>query len=80
MLTGTLPNMARDEAKDRIERLGGKVTGSVSSKTDYVVVGTDPGSKYDKAVQLAVPLLDEAGLIELLEGRAEKRESKDDVD
>jgi DNA ligase (NAD+) len=79
VLTGTLPNMARDEAKDRIERLGGKVTSSVSSKTDYVVVGTDPGSKYDKAVQLAVPLLDEAGLIELLEGRAEKCESKDDV-
>jgi len=66
VLTGTLPNMTRDEAKQRIEDQGGKVTGSVSSKTDYVVVGADPGGKYDKAVKLGVNILDEAGLLSLL--------------
>ncbi len=66
ILTGTLPNMTRDEAKQQIEDQGGKVTGSVSSKTDYVVAGADPGGKYDKAVKLGVKILDEAGLLSLL--------------
>ena len=66
VLTGTLPHLTREEAKYRIEALGGKVTGSVSAKTDYVVVGTDPGSKFAKAQQLKVRILDEAGLLKLL--------------
>ncbi|SDY66202.1 NAD-dependent DNA ligase LigA [Nitrosomonas sp. Nm33] len=66
VLTGTLPSMTRDTVKEKIEHLGGKVTGSVSSKTDYVVAGVDPGSKYDKAVELGVTILDEAGLLKLL--------------
>lgn len=66
VLTGTLPTMSREEAKEKIEALGGTVSGSVSKKTDFVVVGTDPGSKYDKAMNLGVPILDEAGLISML--------------
>jgi DNA ligase (NAD+) len=67
VLTGTLPNLTREGAKERIEALGGKVSGSVSKKSDYVVVGNEPGSKYDKARQLGVALLDEKGLLKLLE-------------
>lgn len=67
VLTGTLPNMSREEAKEKIEALGGKVVGSVSKKTDYVVVGADPGSKYDKAVGLGITILDEGGLLTLLQ-------------
>ncbi len=67
VLTGTLPNMTREEAKAEIEKLGGKVTGSVSQKTDYVVAGNDPGSKYKKAVNLGITLLDENGLRKLLQ-------------
>jgi len=67
VLTGELPNLTREDAKQRIEAQGGRVTGSVSKKTDYVVAGVDPGSKYDKAVQLGISVLDKDGLLELLE-------------
>jgi DNA ligase (NAD+) len=66
VLTGTLANMTRDEAKARLQALGAKVSGSVSAKTDYVVAGEDPGSKLDKANALNVAVLDERGLLELL--------------
>jgi DNA ligase (NAD+) len=59
VLTGTLTSLTRGEAEGLIKKLGGKVASSVSKKTDYVVVGQDPGSKYDKAVSLSVPILDE---------------------
>lgn len=59
VLTGTLPNLSRDEAKKMIEDAGGKVSGSVSKKTDYVVAGSDPGSKLDKARDLKVAVIDE---------------------
>jgi DNA ligase (NAD+) len=65
VLTGTLAGLSRDQAKDLILRLGGKVTGSVSRKTDYVVVGEEPGSKADDARRLSVPILDEAGFLAL---------------
>jgi DNA ligase (NAD+) len=66
VLTGTLPSLTREEATELIERSGGKVSGSVSRKTDYVVAGESPGSKYDRAVELSVPILDEAGFRTLL--------------
>jgi len=66
VLTGTLPSMTRDEAKQRIQTLGGKVTGSVSKKTDYVIAGDNAGSKLTKAQNLEVSVLDEAGLTDLL--------------
>ncbi len=66
VLTGTLEGLTRDQAGEAIERLGGKVTGSVSRKTSYVVVGADPGSKADKARQLGVETLDEAALRRLI--------------
>jgi DNA ligase (NAD+) len=66
VLTGTLPNLSRDEAKKMIEDAGGKVSGSVSKKTDYVVAGSDPGSKLDKARELKVSVIDEDGLTRLL--------------
>jgi DNA ligase (NAD+) len=68
VLTGTLPTLTRDEAKERIESAGGKVSGSVSKKTSYVVAGEEAGSKLDKAESLKVPVIDEAGLLGLLVG------------
>ncbi|HEV2212850.1 MAG TPA: helix-hairpin-helix domain-containing protein, partial [Gammaproteobacteria bacterium] len=59
VLTGTLSSMTRDEAKERIQSLGGKVSGSVSAKTHYLVVGSEPGSKLREAERLKVPVLDE---------------------
>ena len=66
VLTGTLPDLTRPEATKMIEAAGGKVTGSVSKKTDYVVAGEDPGTKYTKAQELEVEILDEDGLRALL--------------
>ena len=60
VITGTLRDISRDEAKEQLEKLGAKVAGSVSSKTSYVVVGADPGSKYDKAKELNIEILDDA--------------------
>ncbi len=67
VITGTLPTMKRDEMKDLIQSAGGKVTGSVSSKTDYLVAGEKAGSKLAKAEKLDVAVLDEAGLLALIE-------------
>jgi DNA ligase (NAD+) len=66
VLTGTLPTLTREEAKARIEAAGGKVSGSVSKKTSFVVAGEEAGSKLEKAQELKVPVLDEAGLLEML--------------
>jgi DNA ligase (NAD+) len=66
VLTGTLPNLTREDATQRVEAAGGKVTGSVSKKTDYVVAGEDPGSKMTKAQELGTEILDEDGLLALL--------------
>ncbi len=66
VLTGTLPSMTREEATEKIEAHGGHVTGSVSKKTDYVLAGTEPGSKFDKAKELGVKIIDEAGFRKML--------------
>ncbi len=66
VFTGALPTLGRDEAKDLARRQGAKVSGSVSKKTDYVILGKDPGSKADKAKQLGIPTLDEAAFLKLI--------------
>ena len=71
VVTGTVEGFSRDEATEAIVSRGGKVAGSVSKKTSFVVVGDSPGSKYDKAVQLGVPILDAAGFEVLLADGAE---------
>lgn len=68
VVTGSLEGFSRDGAKEAIISRGGKAAGSVSKKTDVVVVGESPGSKADKAVELGVPVLDEAAFVRLLEG------------
>ena len=68
VLTGTLPTMTRDEAGAKIEAAGGKVSGSVSKKTHYVLAGAEAGSKLDKAIELGVPVIDEAEFLRMLKG------------
>ncbi|MHB8348224.1 MAG: NAD-dependent DNA ligase LigA [Acidiferrobacterales bacterium] len=68
VLTGTLASLTRDQAKDRLVALGARVSGSVSSKTDYVIIGQEPGSKAAKAKELGVSMLDEQAFLELLGG------------
>ena len=66
VLTGTLPTLKRNDAADRIKRAGGKVSGSVSKKTDFLVAGEDAGSKLEKASKLGVAVIDEATLLGML--------------
>jgi DNA ligase (NAD+) len=68
VVTGTLPTLSRDGVREFIQNAGGKVTDSVSRNTSYLVLGLDPGSKLEKARQLGVPIIDEAGLRKLVEG------------
>jgi len=69
VITGTLPTLSRSEVKDLIETSGGKVTGSVSGNTNYLVLGTDPGSKFDQARKRSVPTLSEAELLALIKAK-----------
>ena len=66
VLTGTLPTLSRDQAKELLEAAGAKVAGSVSQKTSFVVAGSEAGSKLDKATELGIPILDEVALLKLL--------------
>jgi DNA ligase (NAD+) len=66
VLTGTLSALTRGEAEERIKALGGAIGSGVTGKTDYLVVGADPGSKLEKAQRLKIPILDEAAFLELL--------------
>jgi DNA ligase (NAD+) len=77
VLTGTLPKLSRDEAKQKIESAGGKVTGSVSKKTNYVLAGEEAGSKLDKAKELGVPVIDEEKLFAMLKSMPEESGSSD---
>jgi DNA ligase (NAD+) len=70
VLTGTLPELTREQASELIGAAGGKVTGSVSRRTDYLVAGESPGSKLAQAEKLDVAVIDEAGLRALLAGEA----------
>ena len=72
VLTGTLESLTRNEASEKIEALSGKVSGSVSKKTNYVVAGSEPGSKYDKALQLGVTILTEEQFLKMLEEPGEQ--------
>ncbi|MBQ7136931.1 MAG: NAD-dependent DNA ligase LigA [Bacilli bacterium] len=69
VITGTLSSLSRDEAKDRVELLGGKTSSSVSKKTNVVIVGENPGSKYDKAVELNIEVWDESKFISMLNNK-----------
>ncbi|MFZ3219655.1 MAG: NAD-dependent DNA ligase LigA, partial [Rhodoferax sp.] len=73
VITGTLPTLGRDAAKDLLEAAGAKVAGSVSKKTDYVLAGAEAGSKLAKALELGVAVIDEAGMLALLQGAADDR-------
>ena len=75
VLTGTLPELTREQATERIIGAGGRVTGSVSKKTDYVVAGDSAGTKLAKAEKLGVAVVDEAGLLALLAGDADAQPS-----
>ena len=66
MLTGTLETMARDEAREKIRNLGGDVSGSISSKTNYLVAGREPGSKIKKAEKLGVKVIDEKEFLKMI--------------
>ena len=68
VLTGTLPAMSREQATEKIEGAGGKVSGSVSKKTSYVLAGEEAGSKLEKAKTLGVTVIDEAGFLKMLGG------------
>ncbi len=72
VFTGGLAGLSRDEAKSLVESLGGKVASGVTKKTDYVVAGADPGSKYDRAVTLGLPILDEAAFLKLIGDKGKK--------
>ncbi len=74
VLTGTLPDLSRDEAKAQIEAAGGKVAGSVSAKTNFLVAGEAAGSKLTKAQELGVKVIDQAGLLKLIRKRGQIRE------
>ncbi|WP_420998272.1 NAD-dependent DNA ligase LigA [Cupriavidus sp. 30B13] len=76
VLTGSLPTLSRDEAKDMLEAAGAKVSGSVSKKTDFVVAGAEAGSKLEKALSLGVTVLDEAAMLAMLPGAANAAEPK----
>jgi DNA ligase (NAD+) len=69
VLTGTLPSLSREEATERIQAAGGKVTGSVSKKTHYVVAGADAGSKLEKAKTLGVSVISEPDLLRMIAGK-----------
>jgi DNA ligase (NAD+) len=75
VLTGALPSLTRDQAKEMIESAGARVSGSVSKKTDFVVAGTEPGSKFTKAQELGITILDEDGLITLLQAGSDQNET-----
>jgi len=80
VVTGTLPNFSRDEAKEAIIIRGGKASGSVSKNTSYLVAGESAGTKLDKAEQLGIPVLDEDGFRELLANGPAKTEAEPEAE